>query len=380
MTASAGASVDVDAVLDAYDFELPATAVAIHPPSDRDGGRLLHLTRDGLRDGRVTDLPDLLQPGDLLVVNDTRVLHARLRARRQTGGRVEIFLLGTGPGAVQALVRPSRRLKAGETLALEDATGMKQPGFSVRLLEREAGGSWRVAVTPDPMSAMTELGEVPLPPYLDRAAEPEDALRYQTIFAGEPGAVAAPTAGLHLTPRILQQLEDRGVEVATVTLHVGAGTFRNLRPEDLERGELHPEHWTIPPKTASAIERCKSRGGRVVAVGTTSTRTLESAADAHGRVQAGQGTTRLFIRPGHRFAVVDLLWTNLHLPRSSLLMLVCAFGGHRRVMAAYAHAVAAGYRFFSYGDAMLVEPIINTSACTGHIVTHVEDAGDGAPG
>ena len=356
MPVSVRETVDVDAVLDDYDFTLPDGAVAVRPPPERDGGRLLHLGVDGVEDAHVVDLPGLLRSGDLLVVNDTRVLHARLRARRATGGRVEVFLLGTGPGPIDALVRPSRRLKEGELLELVDAQGEGRTGHTVALEARSPGGTWRVTVQPDPMTAMDSLGEVPLPPYLDRAAEADDAVRYQTIFAGQAGAVAAPTAGLHLTPRILGRLAENGVEVATVTLHVGAGTFRNLRPEDLESGELHPERWTVPPQTAAAIARCKARGGRVVAVGTTSTRTLESAADDSGEVRAGQGTTRLFIRPGYAFRVVDLLWTNLHLPRSSLLMLVCAFGGHQRVMKAYTHAARTGYRFFSYGDAMLVEP------------------------
>ena len=206
---------------------------------------------------------------------------------------------------------------------------------------------------------MNDLGEVPLPPYLRRAAFPDDRVRYQTVFANEAGAVAAPTAGLHLSDELLAHIQQKGVDVAPVTLHVGAGTFRNLRPEDVERGTLHPEFWRVPAGTADAIARCRSRGGRVVAVGTTCTRTLESAADADGVVRAGEGTTRLFIQPGYRFTVVDLLWTNLHLPRSSLLMLVCAFGGTGRVMAAYRHAVTMGYRFFSYGDAMLVSPSVD---------------------
>jgi len=347
---------DLEAILNGYGFSLPEGAVALHPPTERDGGRLLDLRREGPQDARVVDLPDFLRSGDLLVVNDTRVLHARLRARRATGGRVEVFLLGVGPGPIDALVRPSRRLKLGERLQLVDRDGVPCSGFEVELLDRDGGGSWRVSVSPDPMSAMSALGEVPLPPYLDRKSEPSDAVRYQTIFAGKAGAVAAPTAGLHLTPRLLERLAERGVDVASVTLHVGAGTFRNLRAEDLAAGELHPERWTVPAETADAIARCKAARGRVVAVGTTSTRTLESAADANGTVSAGQGTTRLFIQPGYRFRIIDLLWTNLHLPRSSLLMLVCAFGGKERVMAAYEHAAASGYRFFSYGDAMLVAP------------------------
>jgi S-adenosylmethionine:tRNA ribosyltransferase-isomerase len=340
-----------------YDYVLPEQAVAVHPPALRDGGRLLDLTGLAPVDRHVVDLPELLQKGDLVVVNDTRVLHARLRARRKTGGQVELMVLGTGEnGVVEVMARPARRLKVGETLHLVDVHGNPVDDLSATLLNRLDGGVFRVALVPGPAEVMARVGEVPLPPYLQRDAVPADRLRYQTIFAGEAGAVAAPTAGLHLTPAIVQRLEQKGVAVVRVTLHVGAGTFRNLRPEDLDRGELHPEQWRIPETTAAAIRRCRARGGRVVAVGTTSTRTLESAARQGLPLQAGEGTTRLFIQPGYRFQVVDLLWTNLHLPRSSLLMLVCAFGGVERVMAAYEHAVNTGYRFFSYGDAMLVSP------------------------
>ena len=346
--------------LAAFEYELPAAAVAAHPPELRDGGRLLDLTGAQANDRRVVDFADLLAAGDVLVVNDTRVLHARLAATRSTGGRVELMLLGRGDGAtVEAMARPARRLKTGEELQLHHPDGSPAPGCTARIVERGPGGTVRVALQPSPESVMDTLGEVPLPPYLRRAAVPDDRVRYQTVFANEAGAVAAPTAGLHLSEELLARVQQRGVEVVPVTLHVGAGTFRNLRPEDVERGTLHPEFWRVPPKTAKAIARCRMSGGRVVAVGTTCTRTLESAADANGVVRAGEGTTSLFIQPGYRFTVVDLLWTNLHLPRSSLLMLVCAFGGTERVMAAYRHAVTMGYRFFSYGDAMLVSPSVD---------------------
>ena len=289
----------------------------------------------------VRDLPELLGPGDLLVVNDTRVMHARLRGRRATGGAVEVFLLEPGPGPVKALVRPGRRLKAGETLAVGPGT--------VELVEKLEDGGWTVLCSPSPTALMDACGEVPLPPYLNRGPEPEDAIRYQTTFADEAGAVAAPTAGLHLSEELRQRLVERGVEFATVTLHVGIGTFRPLRQEDLDRGELHAEHYAIPQATVDAVARAK----RVIAVGTTSTRALESAA-ADGVLRAGRGVTRLFIQEGYPFRVVNGLLTNFHLPGSSLLMLVCALGGRERVKQAYAEAIDGGYRFYSYGDAMLL--------------------------
>jgi S-adenosylmethionine:tRNA ribosyltransferase-isomerase len=227
----------------------------------------------------------------------------------------------------------------------------------VQLLDRQAGGTWRVKAAPSAQAVMARAGALPLPPYFGRDAEDRDSDRYQTIFGDKPGAVAAPTAGLHLTEAILARLRQRGVGLARVTLYVGAGTFRNLRPSDLDAGELHPERFSISPQTAAAVDAVRGRAGRVVAVGTTSTRCLESAALPGGRVQAGPGETRLFIRPGYRFQVVDRLMTNFHLPQSSLLMLACALGGRERVLAAYAHAVRSGYRFYSYGDAMLIDPM-----------------------
>ncbi len=329
--------------------------MARYPPPDRDGARLLHLGE------RVTHhplraLPDLLLPGDLLVVNDTRVMPARIRARRRSGASVELLLLGPGPGEVAALARPARRLKIGEILDILDPSGETVlPGLSVRLGERLPDGAVLLQATPSVAALMAQAGAMPIPPYLNRPAEPLDALRYQTVYANQPGSVAAPTAGLHLTETLLRQLVAKGVEIAQVTLHVGAGTFRNLRPEDLDAGRLHVEHYAVTDAAAAQVAACRARGGRVIAVGTTSARTLESAALGAGQVAAGTGRTSLFVRPGYRFQVVDLLLTNLHLPRSSLLMLVCALGGRDRVMAAYEEAVRQGYRFFSYGDAMLVE-------------------------
>jgi len=311
----------------------------------------------GAEDRGVIELPELLSPGDLLVVNDTRVMPARLKAHRATGGAIELLCLGIGApatGEVDAMVRPGRRLKLGETLDMGE-------GKHATLLARHEDGSWRVRFTDGlgvpmaPLDMMEGWGSMPLPPYIARPDEASDRERYQTVYAREPGAVAAPTAGLHLGPGLLAALATRGVELAMVTLHVGAGTFRNLRPEDMEAGRLHTEAYEVPAATVAKVAATRVRGGKVVAVGTTSTRSLESAA-LGGTLRAGAGTTDLFIQPGFRFQVVDRLLTNFHLPRSSLLMLVGAFVGRQRLLATYAHAIEAGYRFYSYGDAMLVDP------------------------
>ena len=334
--------------LHSWHFELPEDRIARFPPEKRDGGRLLVVPEEGWQDRQIRDLDKLIRPGDLLVVNDTKVLHARIRARRASGGSIEVLLLGVGPGPVQAMLRPSRRLKVGEVLDVE--------GGSLTLQGKAEGGAWWVQCSPEPMTLMDQVGEIPLPPYFQRKPEPSDKHRYQTRFADQAGAIAAPTAGLHLSDALIQRLKDKGVQIAAVTLHVGAGTFRNLRPEDLERGELHPERYRISEQTAQAIADCKARGGRVIAVGTTSTRTLESCADGQGGVKAGEGSTRLFIRPGFVFQVIDGLLTNFHLPGSSLLMLVGALVGRKRLLEAYSHAVYDGYRFYSYGDVMLLLP------------------------
>ncbi|MFT5584722.1 MAG: S-adenosylmethionine:tRNA ribosyltransferase-isomerase [Cognaticolwellia sp.] len=331
-----------------WHFELPDDRIARFPPEQRDGGRLLLMPKEGWQDCQIRELDQLLAPGDLLVVNDTKVLHARLRAHRASGGAIEALLLGPGPGPVQAMLRPSRRLKVGEVLDVGAG--------SLTLQGKADGGAWWVQCSPEPMELMEEMGEIPLPPYFQRKPEPSDQNRYQTRFASQAGAVAAPTAGLHLSDPLIDRLKAKGVRIAAVTLHVGAGTFRNLRPEDLERGELHPERYRISEQTAQAIADCKARGGRVIAVGTTSTRTLESCADGKGGVKAGEGSTRLFIQPGFSFQVIDGLLTNFHLPGSSLLMLVGALVGRERLLEAYRHAVQDGYRFYSYGDAMLLLP------------------------
>lgn len=326
-----------------YRFDLPDAQIARHPPASRDGGRLLDLSdaRSGPVDRQIRDLPSLLRPGDLLILNDVRVRRARLSARRASGGAVEVLLAG----AAEALVRPGRRLKAGERLSCGSGC--------VELLEQLPEGRWRVALHPSAEQLEREAGAMPLPPYLGRDAEPEDEARYQTVYAsGRSGlkASAAPTAGLHLTEALLAEIAGRGVEVGHVGLEVGLGTFLPLRAQQLAEGLLHEERYELPPATWEQIAACRARGGRVVAVGTTAARVLEGAAGP------GVGATRLFIRPGWRFRQVDALLTNFHLPESSLLMLCCAFGGTARVMAAYRHAVGAGYRFFSYGDAMLLAP------------------------
>lgn len=342
-----------------YAYALPEDRVAQEPAPRRDASRLLVLdrVRGEVAHRAFLDLPDLLDPGDLLVVNDTRVGPARLLGRKPGGGRAEILLLERIEGGEReetwsALL--ARAPAAGGTIDLGDAvvaTVLSREGESglVRLARRQGS-------LPE---ALGRLGRVPLPPYVRRAAddprEAADRERYQTVFARHPGAVAAPTAGLHFTPEVLGRLAARGVERTAVTLHVGPGTFLPLREEVLpEEPLLHEERFAVPEEAARAIEGARARGGRVVAVGTTVARTLEATALPDGTVRAGEGRTRLFLRPGSRFAVVDALLTNFHLPRSSLLLLVCAFAGREPVLAAYREAVQAGYRFYSYGDAMLV--------------------------
>jgi S-adenosylmethionine:tRNA ribosyltransferase-isomerase len=343
-----------DAELDAFDYALPEACIAQQPPPERDGARLLRLDRHGgsCTHHRILDLPELLRPGDLLVVNATRVLPARLRGHKRSGGRAEALLLGErAPGRFLALLRTSGRLREGLELVFERA-GRSAPA---RVAALAPDGSVELAFADAGVSPWT-LGETPLPPYIRRdAPHPLDAERYQTVFAREPGSVAAPTAGLHLSPRLLAALEARGVERAELWLHVGVGTFRPIGPAELASGRLHAERFELPEATAAAIDAARRRGGRVVAVGTTTTRVLESCAGEPGRVVPRAGEADLFLRPGSRFRVVDALLTNFHLPRSSLLMLVAAFAGRERVLAAYAEAIRSGYRFYSYGDAMLVD-------------------------
>ena len=332
-----------------FAYDLPAELIAQEPLSERSAGRMLVLEGNtgALRDRSIRDLPGELREGDLLVVNDTRVVAARLIGNKPSGGRVEILLERALEGT-QALAQlsASKPIRAG----LEVATA----GGVVRVLACEAQ-LWRIELPAPALEFFERFGAVPLPPYIQRAPRPEDRERYQSIFAREPGAVAAPTASLHFDAALSSALAARGIRRASVTLHVGAGTFQPLRGEDVAAHVLHPERAAVGAAACEAIAATHAAGGRVVAVGTTVVRALESAALAGTPVLTPwQGETRLFIVPGFRFQVCDLLLTNFHLPESTLLMLVSAFGGQRAVLEAYAHAVRERYRFFSYGDAMLV--------------------------
>ncbi len=330
-----------------FSYHLPEDLIAQHPQPQRDASRLLRVCRGATEHHRFSELPELLSPGDLLVVNDTRVVKARLAAEKDSGGRAEV-LLERLVSHREALcqVRVSKPLKAGRVL--------KAAGREIAVRGRE-GEFYRLRFPEPVLDFLDRHGSVPLPPYIGREAGGEDASRYQTIWNREPGAVAAPTAGLHFTEALLGRLEERGVQRVAITLHVGAGTFQPVRVENLDEHRMHMEHYRIGEDAARAIREAARSGGRIVAVGTTVVRALESAATGEHRVRPGPGQTDLFITPGYRFRVVDRLVTNFHLPESTLLMLVAAFAGYRPVMAAYREAVAAGYRFFSYGDAMLLE-------------------------
>jgi S-adenosylmethionine:tRNA ribosyltransferase-isomerase len=343
-----------EAELAALDFELPSERIAQHPAAQRDAARLLVLDRasGARRHATVAELATWLQPGDLLVRNVSRVLPARLRGTKATGGAAEALLLGPAPdapGGFRALVRCGGRLRVGQKLRF--ARAAERLDAELTALHGDGEATLVFGAGPSPYA----LGETPLPPYIRReAARTEDAERYQTVYARVPGSVAAPTAGLHFTAALDRALAARGVATAELVLHVGPGTFRPPRAEDLARGRLHAEPFELPEATAAAIARTRAAGGRVVAVGTTTTRVLEHCAAAEGGLLAGCGETELLLRPGVRFRVVDALLTNFHLPRSSLLLLVAAFAGREPVLAAYREAVERGYRFYSYGDAMLV--------------------------
>jgi S-adenosylmethionine:tRNA ribosyltransferase-isomerase len=334
-----------------FDFDLPPDRIAQHPARPRDAARLLHVTPDGLADRKVRDLPSLLRPGDAMVVNDTRVVPARLTAWRGEA-RIEITLDQPRPdGTWHALARNARRLRPRDELRFAGSNGLR-----ATVVEREADGSVVLAFNRRDAAfraALGEAGALALPPYVARPAGPlpEDSSDYQTVFARHDGAVAAPTAGLHFTPTLLEALARRGVQQVAITLHVGAGTFLPVRSDDITQHRMHAERGEITPRAAEAINAAK----RVVSVGTTSLRLLETAADTEGRIHPFIGDTSLYILPGYRFRTVDLLLTNFHLPRSTLFMLVSAFAGSARMRAAYAHAIAAGYRFYSYGDACLLE-------------------------
>ncbi|HEX6737017.1 MAG TPA: tRNA preQ1(34) S-adenosylmethionine ribosyltransferase-isomerase QueA [Vicinamibacteria bacterium] len=342
--------------IDAFDYDLPPEAIAQEPLPERDASRLLVLDRAGGPDQHRVfhELPDLLDPGDLLVVNRTRVFPARLLGRRAGGGAAEVLLLREldGAGLWEAFVRPGRRLRAGHTVEIAD-------GFRVRVVGEAVppDGRRRVALEAEGQgvaAALERFGHVPLPPYVRRADEPRDRERYQTIYARESGSVAAPTAGLHFTPALRERLAQRGIGWTEVLLHVGPGTFRPVAVDEIADHRVAAEPFEVPPDAAAAVAQARRRGGRVVAVGTTSVRALEAAAAPDRRVEARRGETELVIAPGYRFAVVDALITNFHLPRSSLLLLVAGLAGRERILDAYAEALRRGYRFYSYGDAMLI--------------------------
>ncbi|HZV80654.1 MAG TPA: tRNA preQ1(34) S-adenosylmethionine ribosyltransferase-isomerase QueA [Geobacteraceae bacterium] len=339
--------------LEDFDFDLPPELIATEPLQQRDAARLMLLDRYSgeIGESLVSSLPGLLRSGDLLVLNDTRVLPARLFGCKESGGKVELFLVRRLEGEDErweALLRSSKPSRPGTRILLEEEV--------VATVLDSGEGETRVvsfSCSTDFMTWLERAGQVPLPPYIRRAPVESDRERYQTVFAAAPGAVAAPTAGLHFTAGLLEKIRNRGVQTTAVTLHVGLGTFMPMRVEDPRSHRMHSEWYSVPEDTVAAIETCRAGGGRVVAVGTTVTRTLEHAAKI-GVLQAGSGETEIFIFPGHEFKVVDALITNFHLPKSTLLMLVSAFAGRESVLHAYAEAVARGFRFYSYGDAMFI--------------------------
>jgi S-adenosylmethionine:tRNA ribosyltransferase-isomerase len=376
-----------------FQYDLPAEQIAQEPLADRASSRLLHLVRKhgSWQDLTFRQFPGLLRPDDLLVVNNTRVFPARLYGHRSgqraqpssphnpaardfLRGRIEVLLthqIADDPNEWECLVRPGRKIGVGEKLQFSclssDPHEDNPPELEAEVTARGAFGERRIrfAPVPDFFACVARIGHVPLPPYIDREDQAADHERYQTVYAQARGSVAAPTAGLHFTPEILEQIRGRGIEIAEITLHVGLGTFQPVRVEKIEDHKLHHECYEISEKAARAVNRAKAEGRRVVAVGTTTVRTLEYAAGLSGghaekqtggaRVEARRGEADVFIYPGHRFRIVDALLTNFHLPQSSLLMLVCALGGKDFVMAAYRHAIETGYRFYSYGDCMFVE-------------------------
>lgn len=353
-----------------YDFDLPESSIAQLPAERRDMSRLLVLRRDtgSLEHRHFRDLLEYLKPGDLLVLNDTKVIPARLYGHRPTGGKVEVLLLQEKERDVWvALARPGKKLPVGTVVAFGAGGEGSSPELTAEVLDVLPGGERLIRLnsqTGEPtMALVARLGELPLPPYI--SGRPEDPDRYQTVYARHEGAVAAPTAGLHFTPELLAAVEEKGVKLARVTLHTGLGTFKPVMAEDIREHPMHAEWYALPEETAQAIRETRARGGRVVAVGTTVARTLEHVASEQGGgdLQASSGETRLFIYPGYRFQVVDALVTNFHLPKSTLLMLVSAFiestgpeKGHGRetLLAAYREAIAQGYRFYSFGDAMFL--------------------------
>jgi S-adenosylmethionine:tRNA ribosyltransferase-isomerase len=333
-----------------FDFDLPDELIAQFPPAVRGGSRLLHVEASGtLHDRDFHDLPTLLRKDDLLVMNDTRVIKARLFGSKDSGGKVELLVERiTGEFEALAFIRASHAPKPGSRIQLAE-------GITLDVLARQDDLT-QLRFPRPVLEVLDQLGRLPLPPYITHTPTADDEARYQTVYANEPGAVAAPTAGLHFDDAMLVALRTQGIRTAQVTLHVGAGTFQPVRVDDIAEHKMHSERYTIPQATVDAILETRARGGRVVAVGTTSLRALEAAAQ-RGALHAGSGETDIFITPGYRFRVVDALLTNFHLPRSTLLMLVSAFAGVDTIRAAYAHAIAERYRFFSYGDAMFLEKV-----------------------
>jgi S-adenosylmethionine:tRNA ribosyltransferase-isomerase len=352
-----------------FDYPLPSELIAQRPRARRDQSRLMVLRRDSAAIGHRVfgEIPSLLRPGDLLVVNDTRVIPAKFSCRRRTGGRIEgLFLREPSPGRWEVLLKNAGRCREGESLEL-----LGEAAPQIELMENRGEGRWLAAVLPPgpAVEILARVGRTPLPPYIRRPAGPpqppeidqEDRLRYQTVYAARPGAVAAPTAGLHFTERLLAELRTRGIETARVTLHVGLGTFAPVKVEDLTAHRMHREWYELSAPAAAAVNAARAASRRIVAVGTTSVRVLETVADEAGRAAPGSGWTDLFLYPPAEFHATDALITNFHLPRSTLLMLVAAFcspgatDGLRTILAAYAQAVRERYRFYSYGDAMLIE-------------------------
>jgi S-adenosylmethionine:tRNA ribosyltransferase-isomerase len=335
-----------------YDFHLPNELIAQFPLADRTASRLLHVTDQVIEDLHFTDVLDLLRPGDLMVMNNTKVIKARLRGRKETGGVIEAMIERvTGEFEAISMVRASKSPKPDTRLLFEGENGET----AVCTVKGRQGEFFELQFETPVLDVLDRLGNVPLPPYIERLADDKDIGRYQTVYARHPGAVAAPTAGLHFTEEMLQALKDKGVETAFVTLHVGAGTFQPVRAENLEEHHMHSEWFTLSEETERKVNEAKAQGRRVVAVGSTSLRALESAAIRKGCVKSGAMDTKLFIAPGYEFKIIDVMITNFHLPKSTLVMLISALVGRDRVLEAYQHAINEKYRFFSYGDACLFE-------------------------
>lgn len=335
-----------------YDFDLPQELIAQFPLSERTASRLLRVTEETIEDRHFSDVLDLLSPGDVLVMNNTKVIKARLLGKKESGGVVEAMIERvTGEKTALSLMRASNSPKEGTRVFFSNDRGEK----CACTVTGRSDEFFNLSFDDPVLDVLDRCGNVPLPPYIERAAGKNDEGRYQTVYAKYPGAVAAPTAGLHFTEEMLSKLREKGVQETFLTLHVGAGTFQPVREENLEEHQMHAEWCTVPEETAALVNRAKKEGRRVVAVGSTSLRALESAAVAPGIIRSGSMDTRLFVAPGYHFDVIDVMITNFHLPKSTLVMLVSAIVGRERVMQAYRHAIEEKYRFFSYGDACFFE-------------------------